>query len=1249
MLKRYLTFLSFILILTGCANYKIHIDKSAEDWSNSPLPNEGLIHRVYLIGDAGGAEYKKPLPAIEILRERLKAEKKEKNVSVIYLGDNIYPNGLPPAENDLTREERKLDEFKLKAQLDPVKDFEGNVFFVAGNHDWYGYGLKGVKAQKDFIEDYLGRKDILMPEPGCGDPYEIKLEDDLILVLLDSQWWLENWNKEPEMNEDCDVKSREGFKLAIRETLKSNRNKNVIVALHHPLVTYGPHGGGFTFKDHLFPLTKVNDKLWIPLPVVGSIYPLFRTAIGTKQDIANPAYKALKSAILSPANQYGSFLFVSGHEHTLQYITQDKQSFIVSGSGTKKAPTYLGEGAQFTYGASGFAHLDIFEDGSIWVQFWAEKDGKGKVVFRKKIREALPKFIEKPDTITYEEGFEPKTVPLSQQDFIKTGLGKKIWGEHYREAYNELITVPQLNLETYKGGVKPIKRGGGNQTRSLRLENKEERQYTMRSVDKDPSQTLGYPFNKTFIKDLVNDNFSAAHPLAALVIPKMAAAAGVYHTNPKVYFVPKQKALESHNEDYGNQLYLLEERPNDKVWKDATFFGKPDDIVSTAKALNKVLDDHDHRIDKQMVVRSRLFDNLIGDWDRHDDQWRWAVFKKDGKHIYHPIPRDRDQAFSRYDGLFISAFRPLSPAFQPLRSYDEKLAAIHWSNYGARHFDPTFLSEASWEDWEAEAKHIQENLTPEIIDQAFAENWPDNFTNLDGEFIKTRLKARLKNLQKIARDMYDFLAERVDIVGTNEKDFIQVTRAEDNSTTVEIFHLNKKGEKKSSIYKRTFKAKDTKEIRIYGLEKDDIFEVTGRANAGPKLRLLGGTGEDTYKDDSIVGGGKKTLVYDFKSEENILEVGAETKKKLTDNPLINAYNRKEPHHEFNYGFGFPALGINPDDGVALGGLVSFTNYKFKKAPFANRHTFNGLYAAGTGGFRLSYAADFIDVFSQWDFRMEAAVRTPLYTSNFYGLGNGTTNEEEELGMDFYRVRQREFLIFPALMRRQYNSSFMIGPQFESIRVDNTEGRIIETIAESLDPNIFEGMEFLGMRAVIDYSNVDQAAFPTRGIALSVNGGWKFMMDDASRNFPYVEAAISLYQSLDRNGRFVIATRLGGKQIFNNEFEFFQAAILGGAGPNANMRGFRRDRFSGRSSFYQNIDLRMQLLSSRNRAIPFVAGLFAGFDYGRVWLDGEEETDWHNSIGGGIFISPFDQATIRVGIFKGDDEPERLLLGGGFFF
>jgi len=119
--------------------------------------------------------------------------------------------------------------------------------------------------------------------------------------------------------------------------------------------------------------------------------------------------------------------------------------------------------------------------------------------------------------------------------------------------------------------------------------------------------------------------------------------------------------------------------------------------------------------------------------------------------------------------------------------------------------------------------------------------------------------------------------------------------------------------------------------------------------------------------------------------------------------------------------------------------------------------------------------------------------------------------------------------------------------------------------------------------------------------------------------------------------------------FGDDFEFYQAASIGGPGPDANFRGFRRARFIGHTAFYQNTDLRLKLLTSSNPTLPFSLGLTAGFDHGRVWLEGEDSDQWHYSYGGSLWFSPFDLFVINGGAYAGDGKEVRFLVSGGYFF
>ena len=201
-------------------------------------------------------------------------------------------------------------------------------------------------------------------------------------------------------------------------------------------------------------------------------------------------------------------------------------------------------------------------------------------------------------------------------------------GHNYRDEWSMPISnVPVFDLDEEKGGLVILKKGGGQQTRSLRLEAKDCRQYVLRSIEKFPEKAVPLELRGTIAEDLISDQISASHPYGALAIPKLADAAGVYHTNPKIVYLPDDPKLGEYADDFAGGLYLFEERPDDDHWENAPYFGNAPEIVSTADVVEKMHNDADHVIDEKQVIRSRLFDIWIGDWDRHDDQWRWVKYK----------------------------------------------------------------------------------------------------------------------------------------------------------------------------------------------------------------------------------------------------------------------------------------------------------------------------------------------------------------------------------------------------------------------------------------------------------------------------------------------------------------------------------------------------------------------------------------------------------------------------------------------
>ena len=252
-----------LITIAACSTIKPYYNKESADWKEKPVPLSGLQYTVYLIGDAGEPSQSDQEPTFRLLETMLNNEGEQS--SIIFLGDNIYPAGLPKSSDEDKREEA---EAKLNEQLDILKNYQGQVFFIPGNHDWNHWkagGLKAVNRQENYVEEYLDKGNVFLPDDGCGDPVEIQLTDDLVLIIFDSQWWLHDWKKEPKINKGCEITTKAEFIAELGDIVNRNLDKEILVAMHHPFYSNGSHGGYFSAKEHIFPLTAAHESLFLPL------------------------------------------------------------------------------------------------------------------------------------------------------------------------------------------------------------------------------------------------------------------------------------------------------------------------------------------------------------------------------------------------------------------------------------------------------------------------------------------------------------------------------------------------------------------------------------------------------------------------------------------------------------------------------------------------------------------------------------------------------------------------------------------------------------------------------------------------------------------------------------------------------------------------------------------------------------------------------------------------------------------------
>ncbi len=1258
---KYSTIYSLILIFCiSCATYQPQFSDK-EGGSDGTLSQKQTPSKTfYLIGDAGNAKTGASTDALVALKKVLDNTQSQEDYA-IFLGDNIYENGLP-SDNSPDRADA---DHKLQTQLDAVDDFKGNVVFIPGNHDWRE-GTKGLKRQQKRIEEKLG-KNAFLPKNGCPIK-KIDVNDDIIFIAVDTQWYLENWDKNPTMNDDCDIKTRKDFFLEIEGLFKKNNEKTIIVAMHHPMYTNGIHGGNFAAGKHLFPFQSK-----VPFPVIGSLIAQVRSQGGVSpQDRYHAKYRKFMNQLSTLARDTDKAIFVSGHEHSLQYIDHEGVKQIVSGAGSKASAASLGDDGLFSYGGQGFAALTVANDGSSFVKYYSAIDGVPKLLYETEVHEKDKAY----DISGLSNSFETSRNEsvYTKADTEKKKSYERLWGEHYRYVYGTDIKVPVATLDTLMGGFTIERKGGGHQTRSLRLIDKDGRNFALRAIKKSAVQFLqSVVFKENFIRDEFKDSFTedilldfytSSHPYASLAIGPLADAVGVYHTNPQLFYVPKHPALGKYNAEFGDELYIMEERPDDG-FLDVASFGNPDDIESTADVFKKIRKDEKFQVDEDAYVRARLFDMLLGDWDRHTDQWRWARFdESDDKKVYRPIPRDRDQAFSNYDGKLLDFFKFISPPARQFQEYDGALKDIKWINSAGLRLDRDLTGKVGREVWIKQAQYIQNNLSDTAIDNAF-KYFPQEVQDEVLEGVKAKLKVRRGNLEDIANRYYDYLSDLVVIKGTDKDDHFEITR-KDGATQVDISRI-KNGKVLSPYKSYTVNSADTDEIWIYGLDDDDTFHVAGKGRKPIRMRVIGGQNNDSYTIDD----GRRLKIYDHKDKPNTV-IKKKGIMRFSNDYSYNTHKFDKTIQRINNVI--PSLGFNPDDGLRIGLQESYTVKGFKDSPFASRHLLNVGYFTASSGFDIQYNGTFTKALGKWDLDISARYTSDSFARNFFGIGNLTENIEanfedddfdtsltdilqsngfdleDDLDLDFNRVRNRNLALNVGFVRdNRYGSVFSIRGILEDIEIEDTAGRFIdqdlglnpfdiageETSQEVID-RIFEGQTFLGSEIGYSYTNTDNSANPTRGMIFGLIVGGKVNLDDSDRAFGYLKPKLAFYNAITKNRKLVLKTQVQGQYNTGNileDYEFYQGATLGA---NTGLRGFRNERFTGESSLVGSADLRYSFKRGRTGFLPLQFGIFGGSDAGRVWVSGEDTNKWHLDAGGGVWANAVDIISAQLGVFTGSD-------------
>ena len=1198
---------------------------------------EGSSHRVFLLGNTADltpeSEFYQNLP--ELLADE------SRHATILVSGD-IITGDNPPGEDSL----------RVRRLVSMVKGLPHvQMIIVPGDRDWEGSGPGGWKRVRQ-LEKLVGsieRQQVRWAiKKGCPGPKAIELDENLMLIAIQTQWWNHPFNKPRPADANCKITTGGDFLDELEDLIDENSDKNILIAGHYPLLSYGEYGGKWPLSKYL-----------LPLPVMGSFYPAYRRHVGTSKDISNFRFNPFRKKMARILLQRKSLVYTSGHEHNLQVIKY-QDNYLVN-SGSPSAPKFAAKGRFTLYSESapGIVVLDYFYDGQVkaTIQQLSENNQWLKAseipLFQSACRQAEGNTPVNTSYTPCSPALGPDSGDKKQPGtfaMVKAGSeyggdkSKRFWlGSHYRDTWTMPVKVAYLNLDTTFNGLTPYQRGGGRQTTSLKFKAGNGMEYVFRSVNKDPIKALEYELRETIVADVVRDQTTMQQPYGALAADVMLDNIGILHAQPRLYLMPEDKKLGSFKKDYSHLLGMLEDRPTNPKKVDKPFAGA-DKILKTYRLFRELYDDHDHQVNDAEFARARVFDILVGDWGRHEDNWKWAGYKKNKDFTYRPIPRDRDHVFSRWDGVlpWLADREWAKPSGE---NFDYRIKGLRSLMWQARHLDRLLANELDRNDWKEAAQYVKQRIDNEVIDAA-VKNMPPETFEASGREIASKLKQRVKDLPEYAEDYYEILAKEVDIVGSNKKECFDVVRNTDGTVEVTVCDLDKSTmgpDSSRQYYHRKFFSEETREIRLYGLGKADVFSITGKADRSIKVRVIGGPGADFILDDSQVSGrGKKTLIYE-NDEDAVLDLGTEAKQINHWNQNVYHYNRTA--FAYNTYLPMPLIMFNVDNGLGVSMGVEFTRQKFGKEDFASKHSIRAGVTTERNNI-LSYEGRWRHVLKKWDLTANALFANHYFFTYFFGIGNDTPKDEDLFDNDFYRTRYDSYQFTTGLTRDFWKRSSL---SFQLHYENNAEQIENNTIVSDV-PN---DQELLGTKDTniaeiitsLDLDFRDRSNIPKSGIRAFLQHQSGFVSSDES-DYGLTRGSLETYQTMNLLKPTTLGLKFGGSKSYGT-VPFYKLKYLG---QNNDLRGYLRNRFTGESTIYFNSEVRVELSQFKTSIVPMKFGLKAFFDTGRVYSDFDLTNTWHKGYGAGLYLVPLrENFAVNLSVAFSEEESGLILFSIGKSF
>lgn len=1248
-----------------------------------PEADPGEVDAVlFLVGDAGETAPGRS-PVLAKLADDVEywsaALGTDSAVSVAFLGDIVYPDGMHArTEPEFTRDSVRLWN-QIEVVMGPSARAHGvHGLFLAGNHDWGNMTGEpaiaralNLRAAIDSARVRSGAEVHLYPFIDDPGPVIRDVRENVRLLFVDTHWWLQERSDE----------AKDLFFERVEEAMASAGDREIVFLAHHPWASAGPHGvvaSGSRSIGVLFLLSKSGTYV---------------------QDVNSPAHGELRDRLKDVFARTGKIplIFAAGHDHSLQVLSGrapgDPQHILISGAGSKLSsvqdtvslrhavvqPGYMrlvfrrDDSVDLFVNATPARYLSCPERRAARVTCMRAAADSFSVVFSDRLLtgaeadgDSVGVQSSVDDGVRPDEGVEqdrdegterdqedgpPPAVPANKlrlygdsveatpgRSYAASWLHRQLMGDLNRDLWDVPFKVAVLNLDAVGGSLEPDEVSGGRQTLGLRFDGADGRKYQFRSIVKDASRAIPEPLRSGPVDNALQDQMAAQFPLSAMVVARLLNAAGVLVAEPTPVVMPDDPRLGEFRERFAGRMGWIEERPDEEDGDRPGFAGSSK-ITGTLSLYETLREDPAAFVDQEALLRARLIDLFVGDWDRHYDNWRWASFDEGERTRWDPIPRDRDWALARLDGVVPWLMQQYYPKYVGFGSEYPPIEGLTWAS---SNFDRLLLNQRTQDDFARAAHGLQALFTDETIEDAVAV-LPEPYRERIGDELVVALRSRRDQLADAAVELYGILAKWVDIRTTDVAD---VARVEIVPEGLRVSVAS--GDDAVLTYDRTFRADETDEVRLHLYGGDDRVELPDGADLPIRLKVVGGDGDDVAvlpgAEVSIDAAGTSVGRVDFFHVDPLrFDVADLDEEELTEleyagpRPTL-VWDSRDWGHEW---YALPTFDYASEFGLHLGASVTRKGFAFGHSPHANEFRATVLGAAYPG--RLVLEGTYERVLgpnSAWRLMLDGSLLTQRLT-RFWGLGNETTNSLPEESYETRRsLRNLEVLLRYSPGRGEW--VLWAGPRIRRW------GR-----TDVPDPVVFQ-------------------LFPARGgDATTIVGGVLGISRD-SRNDPraprtggWIRAELAAYPGVADSPaawagarlearRYLSTEKLPGAPVLHlglfaettgDDAPYFERASVGGR---TSLPGFRSGRFRGDQALSGLALLRGRLLTL-NALGGWDLGGHGVATAGRVWLKGEESETIHAAWGGGLwFRSHALDRFLSVTVAEGD-RGLRTYLDLGFPF